>query len=142
MPASAGERLKSGVPDLDELLDGLILGDNVVWVVEETDVMACLEDALLTEAIRRRQRCMYVTASSDPARLRGRLDPSVTILDARPRGTHSNAAALEAEIIQAARGAPPACVVVGARHPSRTTQRKPMWLVDVSIASPWRAAGR
>ena len=25
---------------------------------------------------------------------------------------------------------------------ARTTQRKPRWLVDVSIASPWRAAGR
>jgi hypothetical protein len=24
----------------------------------------------------------------------------------------------------------------------RTTQRKPMWLVVVSIGSPWRAAGR
>ena len=24
----------------------------------------------------------------------------------------------------------------------RTMQRKPMWLVEVSIASPWRAAGR
>jgi hypothetical protein len=25
---------------------------------------------------------------------------------------------------------------------SRTTQRKPMWPVEVSTASPWRAAGR
>ena len=25
---------------------------------------------------------------------------------------------------------------------ARTTQRKPIWLVAVSIASPWRAAGR
>jgi hypothetical protein len=27
-------------------------------------------------------------------------------------------------------------------HAGRVTQRKPMWLVDVSTASPWRAAGR
>ena len=29
-----------------------------------------------------------------------------------------------------------------ARHSGRMMQRKPMWLVDVSIVSPWRAAGR
>ncbi len=28
------DRLKSGIPDLDELMDGLILGDNVVWVID------------------------------------------------------------------------------------------------------------
>ena len=33
-------------------------------------------------------------------------------------------------------------VLSAPRQPGRMTQRKPMWLVDVSIASPWRAAGR
>jgi transcriptional regulator with XRE-family HTH domain len=112
MVANTGERLKSGVPDLDEVLDGLLLGDNIVWVVEDTEVMASLEDALLGEAVRRRQRCVYVTASTDPIGLRGRLDPAVTIVDARPRGTHANAAVLEAAVIEAAGGTPPGCVVV------------------------------
>jgi transcriptional regulator with XRE-family HTH domain len=112
MVANTGERLKSGVPDLDEVLDGLLLGDNIVWVVEDTEVMAYLEDALLGEAVRRRQRCVYVTASTDPIGLRGRFDPAVTIVDARPRGTHANAAVLEAAVIEAAGGTPPGCVVV------------------------------
>ena len=29
-----GDRVPSGVPDLDDLHGGLILGDNVVWVVD------------------------------------------------------------------------------------------------------------
>ena len=27
-------------------------------------------------------------------------------------------------------------------HAPRTTQRNPMWVVELSTASPWRAAGR
>jgi transcriptional regulator with XRE-family HTH domain len=53
-----------------------------------------------------------VTASTDPIGLRGRFDPAVTIVDARPRGTHANAAVLEAAVIEAAGGTPPGCVVV------------------------------
>ncbi len=108
----AREGLKSGVPELDELMGGLILGDNVVWVVDGTEVVTRLEDALLAEALKRRQRCTYVTGTVDPARLRTRLDPSVTVLDARARGTHANAAVLEAAILEAAGGTPPGCVVV------------------------------
>lgn len=106
------DRLTSGVADLDELLDGLILGDNVVWVIDAADVAARLEDALLREALRRGQRCIYVTASVNPARLRERVDPAVTILDARARGRHADPVALEAAIIEGARGTPPGCVVV------------------------------
>jgi transcriptional regulator with XRE-family HTH domain len=70
-----------------------------------------LEDALLTEAVRRGQRCAYVTAASDPARLRARLDPAVTIFDARPRGAHADAAFLEMAVLEHAIGTPPGCVV-------------------------------
>ena len=106
------DRLKSGIPDLDELMDGLILGDNVVWVVDAAEVAALLEEALLREALRRGQRCMYVMASTNPARLAERLDPAVTILDARARGRHADPAVLESAIIEGARGTPPGCVVV------------------------------
>jgi transcriptional regulator with XRE-family HTH domain len=51
-------------------------------------------------------------ASSDPQRLRQRLDPAVTILDARPRGAHSDPGALERAIIEGSGGTPPGCVVV------------------------------
>jgi len=33
-------------------------------------------------------------------------------------------------------------VILAQPGQGRTTQRKPMWLVDVSTASAWRAAGR
>ena len=108
----AGDRLKSGIPDLDDLLGGLILGDNVVWVVDATDVVRRLEDALLAEALRRGQRCCYVTVSTAPDRVQERLPKGVTVLDARARGSLGDPAALEMAILEAARGTPPGCVVV------------------------------
>lgn len=111
MPTRAIDRLTSGIPDLDALMDGLILGDNVVWVVDSADIAVRLEDPLLTEALRRGQRCIYVTAA-DPTRLQSRLDPAVTVFDARPRGPYADPARLEAAIIEAASGTPPGCVVV------------------------------
>src|SRR5436853_5621509 len=93
-------------------MDGLILGDNVVWVVESKDVAVRLEDPLLAEALRHGQPCIYVTGASDPARLRERLDPAVNIFDARPRGAHADPARLEMAIFEAASGTPPGCVVV------------------------------
>ena len=112
MATTGGDHLKSGVPDLDELMGGLILGDNMVWVIDDTDVVERLEDALLAEALQRKQLCAYVTGQSDPARLRTRLGPSVTILDGRPRGSHANAAVLETAILEAGGGTPPGCVVI------------------------------
>ena len=106
------ERLRSGVADLDELLGGLILGDNIVWVVDTSDVVRPLEDALLAEAVRRGQPCLYVTASTAPDRLRDRLHPEVTVLDARARGPLGDPAVLEMAIMEGARGGPPGCVVV------------------------------
>lgn len=111
MPISS-ERLESGVADLDALLDGLILGDNIVWVAENPEVVRRLEDALLAEAVGRGQPCLYVTASTAPDRLRERLHPEVTVLDARARGPLSNPAVLEAAIVEGAGGTPPGCVVV------------------------------
>ena len=35
--------------DVDDLLGGLILGDNVVWVLEDAESCGPLEDALLGE---------------------------------------------------------------------------------------------
>jgi transcriptional regulator with XRE-family HTH domain len=107
-----GERLKSGVSDLDDLMDGLILGDNVVWVVDRTDILRRVEDAFLVEGVARGQPCSYVTASTDPARLRQRLGPAVSILDARARGAYGDPMVLERAIIEGSGGTPPGCVVV------------------------------
>ena len=107
-----GDRVPSGVPDIDDLLGGLILGDNVVWVLDGNDVGGYLEDALLGEVAARGEAAFYVTAGPDPARLQARLGAGVTVLDARPRGPYGDAAVLETAIIEAARANPPGYVVL------------------------------
>ncbi len=147
--AIGNEHLESGVPDLDELLSGLILGDNIVWVVEAADVIARLEDALLTEALRRGQPCLYVTVSIAPDRLERRLHPGVTVLDARARRPLADPAALEMAILEGAGGTPPGCVVVdslgplarrwGADRAVRFFSRVCPQLFDLGALAYWRA---
>jgi transcriptional regulator with XRE-family HTH domain len=108
----SADRVPSGVPDLDGLLGGLILGDNVVWVLDDVKVVQRMEDAMLDEAVERGEGCFYVTTGPDPAKLAARLGPAVTVFDARPRGPYGDAAVLETAIIEGARSRPPGYVVV------------------------------
>ena len=108
----SSDRVPSGVRDVDALLGGLILGDNVVWVLDDENVVRHLEDAMLGEAVARGEGCFYVTAAGDPSQLKGRFGPGVTVLDARPRGPYGDAAVLETAIIEGARSQPPGYVVV------------------------------
>jgi DNA-binding XRE family transcriptional regulator/quercetin dioxygenase-like cupin family protein len=106
------DRVSSGVPDLDALLGGLILGDNVVWVVEDGTAARQLEDAFIKEVLARGETCFYVSAGPEPAKQQSRLGPGVTILDARARGQHGDAAVLETAIVEGARAHSPGYVVV------------------------------
>jgi transcriptional regulator with XRE-family HTH domain len=108
----SSDRVPSGVTDVDDLLGGLILGDNVVWVLDDAKVVQHLEDAMLAAAVARGEGCFYVTAGPDPAKLAARLGPGVTVLDARPRGPYGDAAVLETAIIEGARAKPPGYVVI------------------------------
>ena len=108
----SSDRVPSGVADIDDLLGGLILGDNVVWVLDNADVVGHLEHAMLRAALDRGQGCFYVSASGDPAKLAARLGPGITVMDARPRGAYGDAAVLETAIIEGARAKPPGYVVV------------------------------
>ena len=108
----SADRVPSGVPDIDALLGGLILGDNVVWVLDDARVVQRVEDAMLAEAVSREEGCFYVSAAGDPAKLAARLGPGVTVLDARPRGPYGDAAVLETAIIEGARSKPPGYVVI------------------------------
>ena len=108
----SSDRVASGVPDVDDLLGGLILGDNVVWVLDDNKVVQHLEDAMLGEAVARGEGCVYVMAAGDPAKLQARLGAGVSVLDARPRGRYGDAAVLETAIIEGARSHPPGYVVV------------------------------
>ncbi len=110
--SGTGDRASSGVADLDALLGGVILGDNVVWVLDDTEVVGYLEDALVGVASARGEACFYVTARPQPARLQARLGAGVTVLDAGPRGRYSQPAVLETAIIGGVRAKPPGYVVV------------------------------
>lgn len=107
-----GDQVPSGVPDVDNLLGGLLLGDNVVWVLGDARVIGHLEDALIREVRSRGEIVFYVTAGPDPARLQARLGPGATVLDARARGPYGDPAVLETAIIEGARSNPPGYVVI------------------------------
>lgn len=146
----SGDRLRSGVADLDDLLDGLILGDNVVLVTDAPDLARRLEDGLIRESLARGQRCFYVSAHSDLPKLRGRLPGAVIVLDARPRGEFADPALLETTLVEGSRGSPPGCVVVDGLGPfarrwgndraagffSRVCPR----LFDLGALAYWRAS--
>ena len=144
-----GDRIPSGIRDLDELLGGLILGDNVVWVLEDTDVGRHLEDALLHEVAARGEPAFYVTVRPDPARLQARLGVGVTLMDARARGRYGDAAVLETAIIEAVRANPPGYVVIdglvqfasrwGAARAIAFFSRVCPRLFDLGAIAYWRA---
>jgi DNA-binding XRE family transcriptional regulator len=110
MALTAG-RLSTGVDDLDELLTGLIPGDNIVWATSDVALVNRLEEAFLDEAGRQGLPRAYVTTSAEPAALRVRFGSDLTVLDARPGGEHAKPGLLEHLLRQRAKETAPACVV-------------------------------
>lgn len=104
-------RISSGMQDLDDLLGGLIAGDNVVWVTTSQGVVATIEQAFLAEGRRRGEPCTYVTTELAPPSLRARLGPGLRILDARPGRPLADAMALETRILNDARQDPGRVVI-------------------------------
>jgi transcriptional regulator with XRE-family HTH domain len=149
---SGGQRLSTGLPGMDELLQGLIPGDNVVWRTQEEDFLVLAEDALLAEAGERGWPASYVTASTAPAELANRLGPRVAVLDARPQGRFADPAALEKMLVEGARRSPMSVAVIddlgtlaGRWGSQRTLQffgRTCPQLFDIGSIAYWRAPGR
>jgi transcriptional regulator with XRE-family HTH domain len=96
----------SGIPDLDDLLAGLLPGDNVVWVTAGQTVVASIERAFLVEGLRRGDACSYVTTDLSPTRLRSQFGGDLRILDARPGRPLADPTALEMRILDDARQEP------------------------------------
>ncbi|MBQ2628022.1 MAG: phosphoenolpyruvate synthase [Eubacterium sp.] len=64
---AAFERVQSGIPEMDQALDNIRLGDNVVWRVSSLDEFHLFLDPYLEQAIRDRRRIIYVRfASHEP----------------------------------------------------------------------------
>ena len=114
--SAADGRVSSGIPDLDQLLSGLIPGDNVVWVVDEAETMRRIEDDFLAAAGRAGLPRAYVMTAGRPEAMRERLGPGVLLLDARPRQTHAHATVLEQTLMQFCASREPACVVIDGMH--------------------------
>jgi transcriptional regulator with XRE-family HTH domain len=94
------DRVSSGVPDIDDLLGGLIPGDNIVWVSNDAQLLGRLEEGLLEEGLRLGVGCWYVTTEAPPREAARRLPAGVTILDARPDGKHADPLLLERTLVE------------------------------------------
>ena len=105
-------RVTTGLGGLDTLLEGLIPGDNIVWIAEGDGVLAVLEDAYLRSAIEHGRTCSYVTAVMSPPELRRRLGPAVAIIDARPGRPLDDPVLLERAMVERGRLSPLEVTVV------------------------------
>jgi len=101
----------SGIPDLDDLLAGLLPGDNVVWVTAGHTQIATIERSFLVAGLRRGEPCSYVTTELSPNRLRSEFGGDLRILDARPGRSLADPTALELRILDDARQEPGRVVV-------------------------------
>lgn len=105
--------MSTGVTDLDDLLGGLVPGDNVVWAHDDVDLVSRFEDAFLREGLDREEPCHYVTTSSSPAEIGARFGPQVEVLDARPGRRFADLVRLEQTVLETARAAPGRFVLEG-----------------------------
>ena len=104
MPAN-DQRHRSGIPSIDVVLDGLMDGDNVVWVGDNGAVHDALETAFLSVPSDA-PRALVLTADESP-----RLPPDVHLIDARPGRAHADPMELERAIVEFG-SAPDARIVV------------------------------
>ena len=63
---AAFERVKSGIPEMDRVLDNIRLGDNVVWRVSNLDEFHLFLDPYVEQAIRDKRNIIYIRFASHP----------------------------------------------------------------------------
>ena len=63
---AAFERVKSGIPSLDQVLDNIRLGDNVVWRVSDLSEFHLFLDPYLEQAVRDGRNIIYIRFASHP----------------------------------------------------------------------------
>jgi transcriptional regulator with XRE-family HTH domain len=95
---AAPPRIRSGVDDLDEVLGGLLTGDNVVWVTDQQELFNRVE-RLMLEASPRGQRIVHVTGRESAARVKARLGGHVVALEAKAGSPLSDPVVLEETIV-------------------------------------------
>jgi transcriptional regulator with XRE-family HTH domain len=105
-------RVSCGIVDFDEVLGGLIPGDNVVWVADRPDLLERIEDGFLEASGAHGLPRAYVTTLVDPAVVQKRVGDDVTVLDARARRPHADPAVLEQTLLEFCATHATACVVI------------------------------
>jgi transcriptional regulator with XRE-family HTH domain len=96
------ERVSSGVAAVDDLLGGLIPGDNIVWVSSDGQLVAALESGYLEEGLAGGSGCWYVAVDETPRDAAKRLPEGVRVLDARPDRKHADPVVLERILVEEA----------------------------------------
>jgi transcriptional regulator with XRE-family HTH domain len=96
------ERVSSGVAAVDDLLGGLIPGDNIVWVSSDGQLVAALESGYLEEGLAGGAGCWYVAVDETPRDAAKRLPDGVRVLDARPDRKHADPVVLERILVEEA----------------------------------------
>ena len=91
---------RSGIDDLDEILGGLLTGDNVVWVTDEHRLFVQVEQLMLAAAPGGAPP-VHVTARESEAQLKTRFGAAVRVIDARPGSNLSDPVLLEQTIVTA-----------------------------------------
>lgn len=104
--------VSSGVADLDDAIGGLIPGDNIVWVAENSTAFRSFEDAFLAEGLRGGRTCVYVQTDREDPALHA-YDPAIIVFDARVGRAHGDAPTIERALIEIGREHQYAHIVVG-----------------------------
>ncbi len=63
---AAFDRVKSGIPEMDQVLDNIRLGDNVVWRVSDLEEFHLFLDPYLEQAIRDQRKIIYIRFAAHP----------------------------------------------------------------------------
>jgi transcriptional regulator with XRE-family HTH domain len=141
--------MSSGVPDLDELLGGIVAGDNLVWVFDDPATVIPFENAFLREGLEAGDPCRYVTMTASPAAVARRVGDSVSVVDARPRHRLADLLLLEQAVLESARTARTRFVIEGLdtftrRHGAERAlgffSRTCPQLFDLGSVAYWRAS--
>ena len=88
----------SGISDLDEILGGVLRGDNVVWVTDQQELFNRIEEALL-EVTPPSERALHVTGRETVSAVKKRLGDGVEVVDAGSGSSLSDPALLEQAIV-------------------------------------------
>ena len=68
-PMARFDRVSSGIPDMDKVLDSIRLGDNVVWRVVSLDDFKVFLEPYVSQAINDKRKVIYVRFASHEALL-------------------------------------------------------------------------